>query len=85
MSEEIATVETLCVSKDRLAVAIRELITHIPEMLTESGDKLPIYMRMAAPALKMFLASEDIEKALSSDSLVDFVWGALVQCQSNEA
>jgi len=76
--------DTIEVSRDRLAVAIRNLIAQIPTMLTDSGDKLPIYMRMATPALRMFLASEDIEKALSSDSLVDFVWGALIQCQNQD-
>ena len=80
--QSLARLDTIEVSRDRLATVLRTLIVKLPDMLAEQSDNVPMAMRLAMPGLRMFLTSESMQETLSSDSLVDFVWEALLQCQS---
>ena len=76
--------QTITVSREAFGVAIKDLLTKLPDMLAESSESLPVYARAAMPVVRMLLASEDMQKSLSGEGVVDFVWRALEQCQSNE-
>ena len=82
--QSLARLDTIEVSRDRLATVLRTLIVKLPDMLAEQSDNVPMAMRLALPGLRMFLSSENMQETLKSDSLVDFVWEALLQCQNPE-
>ena len=81
---EPVKVDTIEVSRERLASVLHTLIVNLPDMLAEQSDNVPIAMRLAMPGLRMFLTSESMQETLSSESLVEFVWEALLQCQNPE-
>ena len=74
--------DTVEVSRERLAEVLRTLIVKLPDMLAEQADNAPMAMRLALPGLRMFLTSESMQQTLASDSLVNFVWEALLTCQT---
>ena len=82
--QSLARLDTIEVSRDRLATVLRTLIVKLPDMLAEQSDNVPMAMRLAMPGLRMFLTSESMQETLSSESLVEFVWEALLQCQNPE-
>ena len=82
--QSLARLDTIEVSRDRLATVLRTLIVKLPDMLAEQSDNVPMAMRLAMPGLRMFLTSESMQETLSSESLIDFVWDALLQCQNPE-
>lgn len=74
--------DTVEVSRERLAEVLRTLIVKLPDMLAEQSDNAPMAMRLALPGLRMFLTSESMQQTLAGDSLVNFVWEALLTCQT---
>ena len=83
-AEPTTTNGSIEVSRERLASVLRTLIVKLPDMLAEETDSVPMAMRLALPGLRMFLSSESMQETLSSDSLVDFVWEALLQCRNQD-
>ena len=81
---EPVKVDTIEVSRERLASVLHTLIVKLPDMLADQSDNVPMAMRLAMPGLRMFLTSESMQETLSSESLVEFVWEALLQCQNPE-
>ena len=80
--ETLTESQTITVSREAFGVAIKDLLTKLPDMLAESSESLPVYARAAMPVVRMLLASEDMQKSLSGEGVVDFVWSALEACQT---
>lgn len=74
--------DTVEVSRDRLSAVLQALVTNLPDMLAEQSGSMPLPMRLALPGLRMFLTTPDVAASLSGDSLTNFVWEALLQCQN---
>ena len=74
--------DTLTVSRSAFTETIKQLLTQLPDMLASSAENMPVYARAAMPVVRMLLASEEMQNTLSGEGVVDFVWGALEQCQS---
>lgn len=73
--------ETITVDRERLCEGLSVLLARLPDMLGESAKGTPMMLRAVLPGLRMFLASEDMQKTLQSDAIVDAVWEALQTCQ----
>src|ERR1035437_7664026 len=73
--------DTITVSRDAFADTIKQLLTQLPDMLASSAENMPVYARAAMPVVRMLLASEEMQATLSGDSIINFIWEALEQCQ----
>ena len=73
--------DTLTVSRAAFTETIKQLLTQLPDMLASSAENMPVYARAAMPVVRMLLASEEMQATLSGDSIINFIWEALEQCQ----
>ena len=81
MKAALGIEETIVVSRERLTVALHELLERLPDMLAENAESMPIYARAALPVVRMLLASNEMQETLSGEGIVSAVWEALNKCQ----
>jgi len=72
---------SITISRERMAIALKELLANLPDLLAENAENMPVYARAALPVVRMLLASTEMQETLSGDAIIGYVWDALCRCQ----